>query len=233
MQDVTDLQQRGNVTDARDSGGRIGPCCKHILSLSLSLPLSLSLSLSLSHTKPLADTPNQELLQLADLSNLALFGVPCEEGDLIVLMTDGTFWHFSPFSLSLFSPFSLSPHHYTIGVHDNLDPQHLGKKPRDMPKSMNLEQVHLLSPSHTHTLSPLNTLSLLSVMIGKTSIQTKQSKPKPYFALHSSRNRCAKQTIAINLTFFCLLLSKRWKVLPHPINFVQHYSIIVSRQLRY
>jgi serine/threonine protein phosphatase PrpC len=88
MQDVTDGAMRKLVADARDSGGRLGPA---------------------------TDVPESDILQLADLGNLALFSVPCEEGDLVLLLTDG--------------------------VHDNLDPQHLGKKPRDMPKSMNLEAV--------------------------------------------------------------------------------------------
>ena len=89
MQDVnTDMTTRKTVCDARDSGGRLGP----------------------ANNEKAADP-----LYCADLSNLSLFGLPCEEGDLIVLMTDG--------------------------VHDNLDPQHLGKRPVDMPRSMNLEPV--------------------------------------------------------------------------------------------
>lgn len=88
MQDASDGISRKSHADARDSGGRLGPA---------------------------TESPESEVLQLADLSNMSLFCVPCEEGDLVLLMTDG--------------------------VHDNLDPQHLGKKPRDMPKSMNLEPV--------------------------------------------------------------------------------------------
>eukprot|EP01108_Squamamoeba_japonica_P001623 TRINITY_DN1703_c0_g1_i4.p1 TRINITY_DN1703_c0_g1~~TRINITY_DN1703_c0_g1_i4.p1 ORF type:complete len:420 (-),score=91.12 TRINITY_DN1703_c0_g1_i4:112-1371(-) len=83
MQDITDLTMRADHADARDSGGRLGPA---------------------------TEVPESDILQLPDLANLSLFSVPCEEGDLVLLMTDG--------------------------VHDNLDPQHLGKKPRDMPKSM-------------------------------------------------------------------------------------------------
>jgi len=47
-----------------------------------------------------------------DLRNLNLFCASCEEGDIIFVVTDG--------------------------VHDNLDPQHLGKLPKDMPKEFNL-----------------------------------------------------------------------------------------------
>jgi serine phosphatase RsbU (regulator of sigma subunit) len=39
-----------------------------------------------------------------DLRNLGLYLVPCHDDDVIILMTDG--------------------------IHDNLDPQHLGLKPR-------------------------------------------------------------------------------------------------------
>jgi len=47
-----------------------------------------------------------------DLRNLNLFCASVEEGDIIFIVTDG--------------------------VHDNLDPQHLGKLPKDMPKEFNL-----------------------------------------------------------------------------------------------
>lgn len=47
-----------------------------------------------------------------DLRNLNLFCASCEDGDLIIIVTDG--------------------------IHDNLDPQHLGKLPKDMPKEFNL-----------------------------------------------------------------------------------------------
>jgi serine/threonine protein phosphatase PrpC len=47
-----------------------------------------------------------------DLRNLNLFCASCEDGDLIIIVTDG--------------------------IHDNLDPQHLGKVPKDMPKEFNL-----------------------------------------------------------------------------------------------
>jgi len=47
-----------------------------------------------------------------DLRNLNLFCTPCEDGDVIIIVTDG--------------------------VHDNLDPHHLGKLPKDMPKEFNL-----------------------------------------------------------------------------------------------
>jgi hypothetical protein len=88
MQDASEGVSRKLHADARDSGGRLGPA---------------------------TEAPEPDILHVADLSNMSLFCVPCEEGDLVLLMTDG--------------------------VHDNLDPQHLGKKPRDMPKSMNLEPV--------------------------------------------------------------------------------------------
>jgi len=48
-----------------------------------------------------------------DLRNLNLYCVSCEEGDMIFLVTDG--------------------------VTDNLDPQHLGLGPKDLPKSLGLE----------------------------------------------------------------------------------------------
>lgn len=47
-----------------------------------------------------------------DLRNLNLFCAPCMDGDLIIIVTDG--------------------------VHDNLDPQHLGRVPKDMSKEYNL-----------------------------------------------------------------------------------------------
>jgi len=47
-----------------------------------------------------------------DLRNLNLFCASCVEGDIIFIVTDG--------------------------VHDNLDPQHLGKLPKDMPREFNL-----------------------------------------------------------------------------------------------
>lgn len=47
-----------------------------------------------------------------DLRNLNLFCASCEDGDLIIIVSDG--------------------------IHDNLDPQHLGKLPREMPKEFNL-----------------------------------------------------------------------------------------------
>eukprot|EP01113_Clastostelium_recurvatum_P025590 TRINITY_DN3079_c0_g1_i1.p1 TRINITY_DN3079_c0_g1~~TRINITY_DN3079_c0_g1_i1.p1 ORF type:complete len:615 (+),score=152.58 TRINITY_DN3079_c0_g1_i1:233-2077(+) len=47
-----------------------------------------------------------------DLRNLNLFCVSCDEGDLIILVSDG--------------------------IHDNLDPQQLGKLPVDMPRQFNL-----------------------------------------------------------------------------------------------
>eukprot|EP01112_Ceratiomyxa_fruticulosa_P016243 TRINITY_DN4877_c0_g1_i2.p1 TRINITY_DN4877_c0_g1~~TRINITY_DN4877_c0_g1_i2.p1 ORF type:complete len:582 (+),score=124.48 TRINITY_DN4877_c0_g1_i2:1929-3674(+) len=49
-----------------------------------------------------------------DLRNLNLFCTSCDEGDLIFMVTDG--------------------------IHDNFDPQHLGKLPQDMPKEFNLCQ---------------------------------------------------------------------------------------------
>jgi len=87
IEDIT-AANRQNASDARDSGGRLGPAF---------------------------DFETDDVRELADLRNLTLFSMPCDDGDVLILVTDG--------------------------VHDNLDPQHLGKLPKDMPKSMNLEPV--------------------------------------------------------------------------------------------
>jgi hypothetical protein len=87
IEDIT-AANRQNASDARDSGGRLGPAF---------------------------DFETDDVRELADLRNLSLFSMPCDDGDVLILVTDG--------------------------VHDNLDPQHLGKLPKDMPKSMNLEPV--------------------------------------------------------------------------------------------
>eukprot|EP01119_Soliformovum_irregulare_P010580 TRINITY_DN2613_c0_g1_i1.p1 TRINITY_DN2613_c0_g1~~TRINITY_DN2613_c0_g1_i1.p1 ORF type:complete len:725 (+),score=162.52 TRINITY_DN2613_c0_g1_i1:188-2362(+) len=73
--DVRDITEgnRGNITDAKDPGGRLGPY--------------------LDGGSP-------------DLRNLDIYWHPCNEGDIIFLCSDG--------------------------VHDNLDPEHLGKLPADL-----------------------------------------------------------------------------------------------------
>jgi len=73
--DITDLtdDNRNNILDAKDPGGRIGP--------------------HLEGGQP-------------DLRNLSVFWVPCDAEDILFLTTDG--------------------------VHDNLDPQHLGKLPSEL-----------------------------------------------------------------------------------------------------
>lgn len=93
-----------------------------------------------------------------DLRNLNLFCAPCMDGDLIIIVTDG--------------------------VHDNLDPQHLGKVPKDLPKEFNLtgdkwDEVDAAKATYAKTSYTTELLQSLLATSSSTSSSQDEVPPTP------------------------------------------------------
>lgn len=112
---------RGNVTDAKDCGGRLGPYTD-------------------------AGEP--------DFRNLAIYFSPCQKGDIILLCSDGV--HGKNYNL------------FHLIKEDNMDPQQLGKTPKDMGiDATTWEEASTNFPNKTAEAKEKHSNALISNLIKK------------------------------------------------------------------
>jgi len=135
---------RGNITDARDPGGRLGPYLE-------------------------GGAP--------DLRNLSVFWIPCEQGDVIAILSDG--------------------------VHDNFDPQHLGKTPKDLNITLKdnnwAELENVKDPTlfaEAEKVKLLFTHKFINAMLGGEKSLRSESRTEPSMITRTVTQHCLKMTQA-------------------------------------